>query len=40
MHNTIEFFKPTIQENTTQYINDVLTFSDNTKVQKLEKPFV
>ncbi|HIO95491.1 MAG TPA: DegT/DnrJ/EryC1/StrS family aminotransferase [Campylobacterales bacterium] len=39
MHNTIEFFKPTIQENTTQYINDVLTFSDNTKVKKLEDSF-
>ncbi|MCH9740137.1 MAG: DegT/DnrJ/EryC1/StrS family aminotransferase [Epsilonproteobacteria bacterium] len=39
MQNTIEFFKPTIQENTTQYINDVLTFSDNKKVKKLENSF-
>jgi len=39
MPNTIEFYKPTIQKNTTQYINDVLTFSDNSKVQKLEESF-
>ncbi len=39
MENIIEFFKPTIQENTTHYVNDVLSFSDNTKVKKLEKSF-
>ena len=39
MPNTIEFYKPTIQKNTTQYINDVLTFSDSSKVQKLEESF-
>ena len=39
MPNTIEFYKPTIQKNTVQYINDVLTFSDNSKVQKLEASF-
>lgn len=39
MQNTIEFFKPTIHESTTKYINDVLTFADNTKVKKLENAF-
>jgi len=39
MENIIEFYKPTIQENTMHYINDVLTFSDNTKVKKLEDSF-
>jgi dTDP-4-amino-4,6-dideoxygalactose transaminase len=39
MENIIEFFKPTIQENTIQYVNDVLSFSDNTKVKKLENSF-
>jgi len=39
MQNTIEFFKPTIQENTLNYINDVLNFTDNTKVKKLENSF-
>ena len=39
MQNKIEFYKPTIQSNTKQYIDDVLTFSDNSKVEKLEKSF-
>jgi len=39
MQNTIEFFKPTIQENTLNYINDVLNFTDNSKVKKLENAF-
>ncbi len=39
MPNTIEFYKPTLQKNTVQYINDVLTFSDNSKVKKLEASF-
>jgi dTDP-4-amino-4,6-dideoxygalactose transaminase len=39
MQNTIEFFKPSIQDNTKQYIDDVLTFSDNKKVEKLENSF-
>ena len=39
MQNTIEFFKPSIQENTKKYIDDVLTFSDNRKVKKLENLF-
>ncbi len=39
MQNTIEFFKPSIQENTKKYIDDVLTFSDNGKVKKLENLF-
>jgi dTDP-4-amino-4,6-dideoxygalactose transaminase len=39
MENIIEFFKPTIQENTTQYVNDVLSFADTTKVKKLENSF-
>jgi len=39
MQNTIEFFKPSIQENTKKYIDDVLTFSDNAKVEKLESSF-
>lgn len=39
MKNTIEFFKPSIQDNTKQYIDDVLTFSDNHKVEKLENSF-
>jgi len=39
MENIIEFFKPTIQENTKLYIDDVLSFSDNTKVKKLEDSF-
>ena len=39
MQNTIEFFKPSIQENTKKYIEDVLTFSDNGKVEKLEESF-
>jgi len=39
MQNTIEFFKPTIQENTLNYINDVLNFTDNSKVKKLENSF-
>jgi len=36
MQNKIEFFKPSIQENTKKYIDDVLNFSDNGKVEKLE----
>ncbi|HHS93671.1 MAG TPA: DegT/DnrJ/EryC1/StrS aminotransferase family protein [Campylobacterales bacterium] len=36
MQNTIEFFKPSIHENTKKYIDDVLSFSDNRKVEKLE----
>ncbi len=36
MQNTIEFYKPSVQENTKKYIDDVLTFSDNNKVEKLE----
>jgi len=36
MQNTIEFYKPSIQENTKKYIDDVLNFSDNGKVKKLE----
>ncbi len=39
MENIIEFFKPTIHDNTMQYVNDVLSFSDNRKVQKLEESF-
>jgi dTDP-4-amino-4,6-dideoxygalactose transaminase len=39
METVIEFFKPTIQDNTVQYINDVLSFSDNTKIKKLEDSF-
>ncbi len=39
MENIIEFFKPTIQDSTMQYVNDVLSFSDNTKVKKLENSF-
>jgi dTDP-4-amino-4,6-dideoxygalactose transaminase len=39
MENIIEFFKPTIHENTKLYIDDVLSFSDNKKVEKLEKEF-
>jgi len=39
MENIIEFFKPTIQENTKLYIDDVLSFSDNAKVKKLEDSF-
>ena len=39
MQNSIEFFKPSIQENTNKYIDDVLTFSDNRKVEKLEDSF-
>jgi len=39
MQSTIEFFKPTIHENTTQYITDVLTFTDSAKVKKLEESF-
>jgi dTDP-4-amino-4,6-dideoxygalactose transaminase len=39
MQSTIEFFKPTIQSNTLNYINDVLSFTDNTKVKKLENSF-
>lgn len=39
MQNKIEFFKPSIHDNTKQYIDDVLTFSDNHKVEKLEKSF-
>jgi len=39
MQNTIEFFKPSIQENTQKYIDDVLTFTDNNKVEKLENTF-
>lgn len=39
MQNTIEFFKPTVHENTAQYVTDVLTFADNTKVTKLEESF-
>jgi len=39
MQNTIEFFKPSIQDNTKKYIDDVLTFSDNEKVEKLENSF-
>ena len=39
MQNTVEFFKPSIQENTKKYIDDVLTFSDNRKVEKLESAF-
>ena len=36
MQNTIEFYKPSIQENTKKYIDDVLNLSDNNKVEKLE----
>ena len=36
MQNTIEFYKPSVQENTKKYIDDVLNFSDNGKVEKLE----
>jgi len=39
MQNTIEFFKPSIQDNTKKYIDDVLSFSDNGKVEKLENSF-
>ncbi len=39
MQNKIEFFKPSIHEKTKQYIDDVLTFSDNQKVEKLENSF-
>jgi dTDP-4-amino-4,6-dideoxygalactose transaminase len=39
METVIEFFKPSIRDNTLQYINDVLSFSDNTKVKKLEDSF-
>jgi dTDP-4-amino-4,6-dideoxygalactose transaminase len=39
MQNKIEFFKPSIQDNTKQYIDEVLTFSDNQKVEKLENSF-
>jgi dTDP-4-amino-4,6-dideoxygalactose transaminase len=39
MQNIIEFYKPTIQKNTKQYIEDVLTFSDMNKVEKLENSF-
>lgn len=39
MQNKIEFFKPSIREKTKQYIDDVLTFSDNQKVEKLENSF-
>ena len=39
MQNKIEFYKPSIQSNTKQYIDDVLTFSDNSKVEKLEESF-
>ena len=39
MQNTIEFFKPSIQENTKKYIDEVLTFSDSAKVEKLENTF-
>ena len=39
METVIEFFKPTIRDNTVQYINDVLSFSDNAKVEKLEDSF-
>ena len=39
MQKKIEFFKPSIQDNTKQYIDDVLTFSDNQKVEKLENSF-
>jgi dTDP-4-amino-4,6-dideoxygalactose transaminase len=39
MENVIEFFKPTIHDNTLQYINDVLSFSDNNKIKKLEDSF-
>lgn len=40
MQNKIEFFKPSINDNTKQYIDEVLTFSDNNKVEKLENSFV
>ncbi len=36
MQNTIEFYKPSIQKNSKKYIDDVLNFSDNKKVEKLE----
>ena len=36
MPNTIEFYKPSVQKNTKKYIDDVLSFSDNNKVEKLE----
>lgn len=36
MPNTIEFYKPSIQENTKKYIDDVLNLSDINKVDKLE----
>jgi len=39
MENIIEFYKPTIQENTLEYVNEVLSFSDNLKVKKLEESF-
>ena len=39
MQNKIEFYKPSVQSNTKQYIDDVLTFSDNSKVEKLENSF-
>jgi len=39
MQNKIEFFKPSIQDNTKQYVDEVLTFSDNQKVEKLENSF-
>jgi dTDP-4-amino-4,6-dideoxygalactose transaminase len=39
METVVEFFKPTIRDNTVQYINDVLSFSDNAKVKKLEDSF-
>ena len=39
METVIEFLKPTIRDNTLQYINEVLSFSDNTKVKKLEDSF-
>ncbi len=40
MQNKIEFFKPSIYDNTKQYIDEVLTFSDNQKVKKLENSFI
>jgi len=39
MQNTIEFFKPSIQNNTKKYIDEVLSFSDNGKVEQLENSF-
>ena len=39
MQNKIEFFKPSLQINTKEYIDDVLTLNDTKKVEKLEESF-